>query len=187
MNRRTNQAIAKKLLPFFMPWAFRPREEKIIMNDSIELTRTKEFIRKKIEDTYLTLKIETDEGCKNGWIFGDNCCFDVDGFYQYFITDDFKDMYVLKYGNLSDLGEDADLADVDYIHPVDVYNVDFNDAYPLEIRLNDYCDIEINDPLDFLLWNKEFFCADEMDVKEIKAVEINECMKLIGNRIQIMQ
>jgi len=41
--------------------------------------------------------------------------------------------------------------------------------------------------LDFLLWNKEFFCADEMDVKEIKAVEINECMKLIGNRIQMMQ
>lgn len=157
------------------------------MNETLELTRTKEFIRKKIEDTYLSLKIETDEGCKNGQIFGDNCCFDVDGFYQYFITDDFKDMYVLKYGNLSDLGEGADLADVDYIHPIDVYNVDFNDAYPLEIRLNDYCDIEINDPSDFLLWNKEFFCADEMDVKEIKAVEINECMKQIGNRIHIMQ
>ena len=27
----------------------------------------------------------------------------------------------------------------------------------------------------------------KMDVKEIKAVEINECMKLIGKRIQIMQ
>ena len=124
-----------------MPWAFRPYEEEIKMNETLELTRTKEFIRKKIEDTYLSLKIETDEGCKNGQIFGDNCCFDVDGFYQYFITDDFKDMYVLKYGNLSDLGEGADLADVDYIHPIDVYNVDFNDAYPLEIRLNDYCDI----------------------------------------------
>lgn len=111
------------------------------MNDTLELKRTKEFIRKKIEDTYLPFRIETDEGSKNGWTFGDSCCFDVD----------------------------------------------FNDSYPLEIRLNDYCDIEINDPLDFLLWNKEFFCADEMDVKEIKAVEINECMKLIGNRIQMMQ
>lgn len=103
-----------------MPWAERPREEVLTMNETLELTRTKEFIRKKIEDTYLPLKIETDEGCKNGWIFGDSCCFDVDGFYQYFITDDFKDIYVLKYGNLSDLGEDADLADVDYIHPIDV-------------------------------------------------------------------
>lgn len=170
-----------------MPWANRPREEKIKMNDTLDLKRTKEFIRKKIEDTYLPEKIETDEGCKNGWIFGDNCCFDVDGFYQYFISDDFTEMYLLKYGDLAYLGEDVDLADVDYIHPIDVNRVDFNDAYLLEIRLNDYCDIEINDPLDFLLWNKEFFCADEMDVKEIKAVEINECMKLIGNRIQIMQ
>ena len=49
-----------------MPWAFRPREEVLTMNDALELKRTKEFIRKKIEDTYLPLKIETDEGCKNG-------------------------------------------------------------------------------------------------------------------------
>ncbi len=31
-----------------MPWAFRPREEVLSMNETLELTRTKEFIRKKI-------------------------------------------------------------------------------------------------------------------------------------------
>ena len=66
VNRRTNQAIAKSCCLFFMPWAKRPHEEELKMNDTLELTRTKEFIRKKIEDTYLPLKIETDEGCKNG-------------------------------------------------------------------------------------------------------------------------
>ena len=39
-----------------MPWAKRPREEVLKMNDTLELTSTKEFIRKKIEDTYLPLK-----------------------------------------------------------------------------------------------------------------------------------
>ena len=49
-----------------MPWANRPREEKNKMNDTLDLKRTKEFIRKKIEDTYLPFRIETYGGSKNG-------------------------------------------------------------------------------------------------------------------------
>ena len=33
-----------------MPWAKRPREEVLTMNDTLELTGIKEFFRKKIEE-----------------------------------------------------------------------------------------------------------------------------------------